>query len=103
MCFSMVGKVGLEPTRLSAREPKSRTSANSAMSPCGVDNGTRTRNSQLGRLELYQLSYIYIWCPVTGLNRRPHPCKGYALPAELTGHVFSVLAIYDNIISWVRR
>lgn len=28
-----------------------------------------------------------IWYPVTGSNRRPHPCKGYALPAELTGYI----------------
>ena len=28
------------------------------------------------------------WYPVTGLNRRPSPCKGVATTAELTGHIF---------------
>lgn len=51
--------VGFEPTRLATQEPKSCTSANSATSPNGVDDENRTRNSLLGRQELYQLSYIY--------------------------------------------
>ena len=29
----------------------------SYVGPCGAGNGTRTRNPQLGRLMLYQLSY----------------------------------------------
>lgn len=40
------------------------------------------------------------WCGVTGSNRRPYACKAYALPAELTPHIFIfifILYIYYTI------
>ena len=58
----MVGKGGLEPPRLSARDPKSRSSTNSDTSPLfmllsiGGPPGTRTRNMLIKSQLLCQLS-----------------------------------------------
>ena len=78
---------------------------------CGAGKGIRTPDPQLGKLMLYQLSYsrspsplsvpplllaavvvlllscrcaAVKWWAVQGLNLRPLPCEGSALPAELT-------------------
>ena len=42
---------------------------------------------------------LFLWCSMTGSNRRPHPCKGHALPAELIEHTdrFKVSAIPSDI------
>ncbi len=38
---------------------------------CGADDGARTRYLHLGKVALYQMSYIRKWRPGTGSNRRP--------------------------------
>ena len=53
-------------------EPESSASANSATSAYGADDGARTRYLHLGKVALYQMSYIRkIWRPGSGSNRRP--------------------------------
>ena len=38
---------------------------------------------------------MYLWCGVTGSNRRPDACKAPALPTELTPHrLFFSLSLY---------
>ena len=63
----------------------------------GAGNETRTRDPNLGKVMLYQLSYsrIYkqfllklsqkkpIWSGKRDSNSRPQPWQGYALPTEL--------------------
>ena len=62
----------------------------------GAGNETRTRDPNLGKVMLYQLSYsrMYeqfllklsqkpIWSGKRDSNSRPQPWQGYALPTEL--------------------
>ncbi len=67
----------------------------------GAGNETRTRDPNLGKVMLYQLSYsrIYeqfllklsqkkpIWSGKRDSNSRPQPWQGYALPTELFPHI----------------
>ena len=71
-----VPRTGLEPARLAAHAPETCASTNSATwafnirsiteislfcSKCGAENGTRTRDPNLGKVVLYQLSYFRIF------------------------------------------
>ena len=54
----------------------------------GADDETRTRDPNLGKVVLYQLSYVRLeWWALTGSNRRPPACKAGALPAELSAQI----------------
>ena len=52
--------------------------------PCGAENETRTRDPDLGKVVLYQLSYFRKkWSGKRDSNSRPRPWQGRALPTEL--------------------
>ena len=86
--------------------PQSSASTNSAtwtyQPGVGAKNGTRTRDPDLGKVVLYQLSYFRIWSFFSriiisffswsekrGSNPRPRPWQGRALPTELFSHILS--------------
>ena len=61
----------------------------------GAEDGTRTRDPNLGKVMLYQLSHFrkygrksrtcrlcYMWSGRRDSNPRPQPWQGYALPTE---------------------
>ena len=71
-----VPRTGLEPARLAAHAPETCASTNSATwalfitnlirnalfcSTCWAENGTRTRDPNLGKVVLYQLSYFRLF------------------------------------------
>ena len=78
-----VPRTGLEPARLAAHAPETCASTNSATwafyhqddclnalfcSTCWAENGTRTRDPNLGKVVLYQLSYFRIFIPRRGAS-----------------------------------
>ncbi len=85
--------------------PQSSASTNSAtwtyIDRSGAKNGTRTRDPDLGKVVLYQLSYFRIlrscclnqplfqcsWSEKRDSNPRPRPWQGRALPTELFSHI----------------
>ena len=53
----------------------------------GADDGARTRYLHLGKVALYQMSYIRkIWCFRTESNHRHEDFQSSALPTELQKH-----------------
>ena len=102
---------GLEPTRIAAREPKSRMSTNSITGAYegdyqtaivkllkkpiafaigflyGAGNEARTRYLHLGKVALYRMSYARKWCLRSELNQRHADFQSAALPTELQKHV----------------
>ena len=56
----------------------------------GAADGTRTRNSQLGRLRLYQLNYRRTWSGRPDSNRRPPAPKAGALPNCATARPYTL-------------
>ena len=71
---TLVRVTGVEPARLSAREPKSRMSANSII-PAGLYN-----------LKAYCICNRLFWSGQRGSNSLPPPWQGGALPDELCPH-----------------
>ena len=72
-------KTGLEPAHLATHAPETCASTNSATwassalqflvcSINGAENGTRTRDPNLGKVVLYQLSYFRIFIPLKGAS-----------------------------------
>ena len=55
----------------------------------GADYGARTRHLHLGKVALYQMSYIriLIWCLRTESNHRHGDFQSPALPTELPRQV----------------
>ena len=80
-----VDSVGLEPTTHWLRVSYS---TNWAKNLFGAENGTQTRDPQLGRLALYQLSYFRIRWTVWDSNSWPLACKANVL-ANWTNSPFS--------------
>ena len=96
--LSFVLRVGLEPTRPCGQGilspsclPFHHQSAFSAglTGDLGAENETRTRDPDLGKVVLYQLSYFRLSAVLSGKrdsNSRPRPWQGRALPTELFPH-----------------
>ena len=66
----------------------------------GAGNEARTRDPDLGKVVLYQLSYSRLgvvtfkfWSGKRGSNSRPRPWQGRALPTELFPHTLLVRCI----------
>ena len=79
--IKLVCPVGLEPTTPGLEV---QCSIQLSHGHPGAADGTRTRNPQLGRLVLYQLSYCRNpWSGRQDLNLRPSVPKTDALPAAL--------------------
>ena len=76
--------------RMTANE---NTQNNPARSRTGADDGARTRYLNLGKVALYQMSYIRIWCLRAESNHRHGDFQSPALPTELQMH----LAIRNGI------
>ncbi len=65
----------------------------------GAGDEARTRDLNLGKVALYQLSYSRIvtgtksiqWSGRRGSNSRPQPWQGCALPTELLPHCFAAV------------
>ena len=55
-----VPRTGLEPACLSTHAPETCASTNSATSAFRAEDGTRTRDPNLGKVMLYQLSYFRV-------------------------------------------
>ena len=72
-CRFLVRVTGVEPARLSAREPKSRMSANSII-PAVI------------KLKAYCVCNRLLWSGQRGSNSLPPPWQGGALPDELCPH-----------------
>ena len=69
-----------------------------AMAPYGADDEARTRYLHLGKVALYQMSYIRkLWCLRAESNHRHGDFQSPALPTELQRQV-SVRQLYDYII-----
>ena len=49
----------------------------------GADDGARTRYLHLGKVALYQMSYIRKWCLRSESNQRHEDFQSSALPTEL--------------------
>ena len=58
--FELVGKEGLEPSRLAAHDPKSRLSANSSTSPIARCS-----------LQVYWETLWEIWVTASGIPKKP--------------------------------
>ncbi len=72
-----MGKEGIEPSRLAARDPKSRLSASSSTSPCpGIISGARgavkatAYASRQGAAELAQMDQIMVGCQADEFGQR---------------------------------
>ena len=52
----------------------------------GADDGARTRYLHLGKVALYQMSYIRKWCFRSESNQRHADFQSAALPTELQKH-----------------
>ena len=57
----------------------------------GADDGARTRYLHLGKVALYQMSYIRIldWCLRSESNQRHVDFQSTALPTELSGQILA--------------
>ena len=55
----------------------------------GADDEARTRYLHLGKVALYQMSYIRIWCLRTESNHRHGDFQSPALPTELQKHIMA--------------
>ena len=66
----------------------------------GAGDGIRTRDIQLGRLTLYQLSYSRTWSGRLDSNQRPPAPKAGALPTALrpAKHVISYAKLQFNTL-----
>ena len=53
----------------------------------GADDGARTRYLHLGKVALYQMSYIRKWCLRSESNQRHEDFQSSALPTELQRHI----------------
>ena len=77
-------RTGLEPAHLAAHAPETCASTNSATwaitgnscSECGAENGTRTRDPNLGKVVLYQLSYFRLFYLLSESISLDCGCKG---------------------------
>ncbi len=52
----------------------------------GADDEARTRYLHLGKVALYQMSYVRIWCLRSESNQRHGDFQSPALPTELQRH-----------------
>ena len=54
----------------------------------GADDEARTRYLHLGKVALYQMSYIRKWCLRPESNQRHGDFQSPALPTELQRHIY---------------
>ncbi len=59
---------------------------------CGAGNEARTRYLHLGKVALYQMSYVRRWCPEPESNQRHVDFQSTALPTELSGQIHRAAA-----------
>ncbi len=73
----------------------------------GAKNGTRTRDPDLGKVVLYQLSYfrehlknqVFVyWSEKRDSNPRPRPWQGRALPTELFSRFFALRSSLASLL-----
>ena len=71
----------------------------------GADDGARTRYLHLGKVALYQMSYIriFFWCLRTESNHRHGDFQSPALPTELSGQKTSRTLRNKIRLVWRRR
>ena len=66
------------------------------MAPYGADDEARTRYLHLGKVALYQMSYIRKWCLRPESNQRHGDFQSPALPTELQRHLQLLLAAFSG-------
>ena len=67
----------------------------------GADDEARTRYLHLGKVALYQMSYIRIWCLRTESNHRHGDFQSPALPTELQRHIMATRIGFEPTTSSV--
>src|SRR5690606_21179367 len=60
--------------------------------PCGGDRAPNADGQQKRRTQ-----FAFFWWVLTGSNRRPTPCKGAALPTELSTPVLASAGSVDRV------
>ena len=59
----------------------------------GADDEARTRYLHLGKVALYQMSYIRMWCLRSESNQRHVDFQSTALPTELQRQIGNVVTV----------
>ena len=72
-----------EPTFSSPPHCKTKKDTKTVSFYFGADDGARTRYLHLGKVALYQMSYIRKWCLRSESNQRHEDFQSSALPTEL--------------------